>query len=110
MQMARKYSVSEIDALRQAVENQYLWGRYQGPVLSHGGGASYGMSRSYMETDKATVVEDRVRTFMLAGLTAQDLYAQERDREIQLERGRQERADQSLAQANVTAVFGIARG
>lgn len=33
-----------------------------------------GMSRSYREDEKIKAVEEMVRTYMLAGLTAKDLY------------------------------------
>lgn len=72
--MERKYSVAEIDALRRAVDNQYLWGRYSGP-------RGDGCSGSFKETDKAKVVEERVRTYMLAGITAEDLLAEEKERD-----------------------------
>lgn len=68
-QEMRKYSVQEIDELRHLVENQYLWGSYSGPSQFSNGG----MSRSYSETEKAKVVEEQVRTWMLAGKTAKDL-------------------------------------
>ncbi len=76
--MERKYSVSEIDALRRAVDNKYLWGRYHGPR----GGLE--CSISYKEADKAVVVEARVRTYMLAGFTAEDLLQEEKEREGRL--------------------------
>lgn len=68
--MERAYTVSEIDALRQAVENKWLYGSYS---LSGGGS-----SRSYYEAEKTRCVEELVRTHMLAGHTAEDLYATER--------------------------------
>lgn len=64
--MERKYSVHEIDDLRQVVENKYLFGVYRGPS----GSCS---SRCYREPEKTTVVEEQVRTWMLAGVTAEDL-------------------------------------
>ena len=67
----RKYSVSELDALRHAVENKWLWGRYGGPNES---GWS---SRCYREEEKTKAVEELVRTHMLAGHTAEDLFASE---------------------------------
>ena len=66
----RAYTVREVDALRMAVENKWLYGRYN-PYQS-------GFSRSYMEQDKSKAVEELVRTHMLAGHTAEDLYASER--------------------------------
>lgn len=69
----RKYSVSELNALRGAVENKWLWGRYN---LCGSGG----FSRSYSEEEKTKAVEQMVRTHMCAGHTAEDLYASEQDR------------------------------
>lgn len=66
----KKYSVSELDALRIAVEHKWLWGTYNFS-------AKQGFSRSYREEEKAKAVEELVRTHMLAGHTAEDLYASE---------------------------------
>lgn len=63
----RKYSVNEIDALRRAVENKYLYGSYAQRF------AINRTSRCYREEEKAVVVEQQVRTHMLAGHTAEDL-------------------------------------
>lgn len=70
--MARKYSVDEIDALRNAVNNRYLWGNAKGPFCVTEGGGSYS-SRSFNETDRVKTVEEQVRTYMLAGITGPDL-------------------------------------
>lgn len=69
----RSYTVSELDELRQAIELKWLYGWYSGPP-----GA--GSSRSYKEDEKTACVEQMVRTSMLAGHTADDLYASERER------------------------------
>lgn len=66
----RAYTVGEIDALRQAVEHKWLFGSY-GQI----GNCS---SRCYSEPEKTGCVEALVRTHMLAGHTAADLYASER--------------------------------
>jgi len=68
----RAYTVAEIDDLRRACENLYLWGRFSG--LS----GNSNMSRTYTESDKVRAVEETVRTYMTAGHTAEDLYASER--------------------------------
>lgn len=65
IEMERAYTVQEIDALRQVVRREYLFGSYAGPLGSGG--------RSYNEVDMEAVVEERVRTWMLAAKTAQDL-------------------------------------
>lgn len=70
--MPKEYSVQELEALRRAVENKYLYGSYS---PAHGSGM---MSRSYKEAEKAIVVEEQVRTHMMAGHTAKDLIGIER--------------------------------
>lgn len=70
----RAYTVQEIDALRQAVDNKYLFGRYRGPAESE----DCTNSRPFMEKDRVLTVEQRVRTHMLAGHTAADLLESER--------------------------------
>ncbi len=69
----RAYTVSEIDALREVVQNKWLFGSYS-PSQEN----VYSFSRSYSEGDKVKCVEELVRTWMLAGKTAEDLYASER--------------------------------
>jgi hypothetical protein len=61
----KKYSVAEIDGLREVVKNIYLWGSANpvGPA---------GFSRQYKEDEMVRAVEEQVRTYMLAGLTAAD--------------------------------------
>lgn len=66
----RAYTAGELNALRQAVENMWLFGSY--------GQNGNCMSRVYMSDEKAFAVEQLVRTHMLAGHTAADLYASER--------------------------------
>lgn len=67
----RSYTVSELDALRDVMENKYLYGSYGGPPRVHGGF----MSRSYREDEKVKAVEEMVRTAMIAGHTAEDYLA-----------------------------------
>lgn len=69
-----KYSVHDLDKLRQACGNKYIWGRYN---IMPTTGPSWGWS--YTEIDKYKCVEEMVRTHMIAGHTAEDLYASERD-------------------------------
>jgi hypothetical protein len=70
--MDRAYTVSEIDALRDAVENKWLWGSYSGPSRD----ADF--SRAYKPEEKQKAVEEMVRTHMIAGHSAEDLLASER--------------------------------
>jgi hypothetical protein len=67
----RAYTVSEIEALRWAVENKWLFGSYNFS-------SSAMSSRCYSNDEKTKCVEQIVRTHMLAGHTASDLYASER--------------------------------
>ena len=67
----RAYTVAEIDALRRCHENKFLSGYYGGPRVPRSDG--YGRTRSYIESEKTLYVEERVRTSMMAGHTAQDL-------------------------------------
>lgn len=62
--MDRAYTVAEVAALRDVIENKFLYGAYRG---------GEGVSRSYGASEKETHVEERVRTHMLAGHTAKDL-------------------------------------
>jgi hypothetical protein len=62
--------VKELDALRFAVEMKWLFGRYNPP--------NSGCSRQYSGSEKSKAVEEMVRTHMLAGHIAEDLYASER--------------------------------
>lgn len=66
----RKYSVSELDKLRKAVEHKWLFGSYSLQPIS-------GWGRSYNPAEKDKAVEEMVRTHMLAGHTVEDLYASE---------------------------------
>jgi len=69
--MKKKYSVAEIDTLRGACSTLYLFGTL---VQT----AQGGMSRSYQEADKAVAVEAMCRTYMTAGITAEDLYGEKK--------------------------------
>ena len=69
--ISRRYTVAEIEALRDCFENKYLWGSYTLPE----GVAS---SNAYRESDKITTVEEWVRTHMMAGHTAEDLINSEK--------------------------------
>lgn len=72
----RAYTVSEIDALRSACEQRYLWGTTYSITSASGSYAS----QSYKESDKIAAVEQMVRTYMLGGITAGDIHAEDRAR------------------------------
>jgi hypothetical protein len=87
----RKYTVAEIDALRKAIETRWLFGSSLPPMDSPSQNVSgYGslnwnviggggrMSRSYLEDEKTKVVEEILRTHMLAGHIASDIYDADR--------------------------------
>lgn len=77
----RRYTIAEIDALREAYRNLYLWGNYKGPNVSqysigpdgYGSGGGGGCSRNFNENDLTKIVEEQVRTSMMAGHTVADL-------------------------------------
>jgi hypothetical protein len=66
----RAYTVAEIDALRRAIfkRHDFWWAR--------GGGTRefYNENAAVIAANKATV-EDELRTYMLAGVTAEDVEA-----------------------------------
>lgn len=72
----RSYTVDEIDALRYALEERFVWGSSLGPNTS----MSSGLGRSYQKQDMIATVEAQLRTFMLAGVTAEDIFAEDRRR------------------------------
>lgn len=74
----RAYTIKELDALRNAVRNKELWGSYGGPDPVPVGQVANGCSRSFKPDELTRVVEEQVRTYMLAGHTAQDLLASEK--------------------------------
>lgn len=64
--MNRAYTVEELDALRRACSNRWLYGTSDLPSGNF-------MSRSYKEDERVRSVEELVRTHMIAGHVAQDL-------------------------------------
>lgn len=67
--MERAYTVAEIDALRSVCKMRWLFGTTEP-------GNSF--SRSYKAEELDHGVEQLVRTYMLAGLTAGDILEQDR--------------------------------
>lgn len=68
--MDRAYTVKELDALREVVRRKIEWGTYGQPgPTAHG----------FCQTQPAltAMVEEKVRTHMVAGHTAEDLIASE---------------------------------
>jgi hypothetical protein len=64
----RAYTVNEIDNLRSAVENRLIWGHAGGHQWKPGEASVFGRM-----CPSETCVQERVRTYMLAGITSQDL-------------------------------------
>lgn len=64
----RAYTVKELDALRAACDQRWLWG------TTKPAGPGNQMTRAYKEHERSVAVEELVRTHMLAGHTADDLY------------------------------------
>lgn len=67
MKSERAYTVNDIDALREACRERWLWG-----TTKHAEGSR--VSRSYRQEDMDRAVEELVRTYMMAGITADDIY------------------------------------
>lgn len=61
--LPRTYTVEEIDDLSAVVEHVWLWGSLD----------TDGCSRSYKPHEKEIAVQERVRTYMMAGVTADDI-------------------------------------
>jgi hypothetical protein len=85
--MDRAYTVKEIDALRKLCVDKWLFGSFfpyfqplkpilgfDGNIIGYSGGSSF--SRSYKQTEMDAGVEQLVRTYMMAGITAEDIFAQ----------------------------------
>ena len=78
----RKYSVSEIDMMREAIRHQLIWGDIYGTPIKTAEYAS--TSYNAEQVDRAT--EDRLRTYMLAGIDPSELiYNEARDGEKKAE-------------------------
>lgn len=69
--ISRAYTVQEIDSLREAVKNKYIFGAYDRRLARD-------MGRGYNEVAMSKAVEDQVRTWMLAGKTSEDLMNSEK--------------------------------
>lgn len=68
--MKTSYTIKEIDELRSAVDTLVCFGTLRPKNGSWG--------RSFSAGERETVVEARLRTYMSAGKTAQDLYDAEK--------------------------------
>lgn len=68
----RGYTVREIDELRSACEDRWLYGTTN---ITHSM-----MGRSWVGAEKDKGVEEFVRTFMLAGIVAEDIYKEDSER------------------------------
>ena len=77
----RRYTVREIDELREVCDMRYMWGTTV-PGFDPTGGIHH--SRTYRETERVTAVEQMIRTYMLAGITAKQI--REEDKRLAEER------------------------
>ncbi len=66
----RSYTVAEIDDLREACTLRWLFGTAFPTFGSQG--------RVYNQEQKVRCVEELVRTYMLAGIIAEDIYEEDR--------------------------------
>lgn len=73
MKSEKAYTLKEIEDLRRLCNNKYCFGWYVIPENLPKDGY---WGRSYQEKDKIFAVEEMVRTFMIAGLTAEDVRKQ----------------------------------
>lgn len=84
----RAYTVSEIDKLRLICDERWL----TGTTFYHPELPSYG--RSYKEYERIREVEEHVRTYMLAGILAEEIRASDRIQgEARLERVRKNKKE-----------------
>jgi hypothetical protein len=65
----RAYTVKEIDALRKVVQMRWLFGTTNLKNTQ--------MSRRYKEEELQVAVEQQLRTYMLAGIVAEDIVAED---------------------------------
>lgn len=83
---SRKYTAREVDELRSVCETKWLYGttywEYPTDTASIDSDgiffANTRMSRAYREEEKVKAVEELVRTYMLAGITAKDIIEEDR--------------------------------
>ena len=66
----RAYTVVEIDQMRTAIDFRFLYGIKPSQRPPNG---KWFSSRTYKEEEKAVVVEELLRTYMLAGVSPEDL-------------------------------------
>jgi len=71
---SRVYTVKELDDLRAACRTRWLYGTTKPPR------AGFGTSRQFGEGELDRAVEELVRTHMIAGHTAEDIYEADRQK------------------------------
>jgi len=90
--MDRAYTVKEIDELREAVELRYRWGTSvfdDAPELfplrvSNG---IVLQERCFGWSEMVKIVEDRLRTYMVAGIVAADIFEADREANAKADKG-----------------------
>lgn len=80
-EVSRRYTVREIDELRVACGERYLFGTTYFEFDATG---ATSWSRTYREKEAVVAVEGMVRTYMLAGITAKQIW--EEDKRLAKER------------------------
>lgn len=68
--MKKAYTVKEIDALRNACDERYMSRYVPGAVYT-----------GYSDSKRILAVEEMVRTYMLAGITAEDIIEADRPKD-----------------------------
>ena len=71
--MSRAYTIEEIDDLREVLRDRIVWGTCCREAIA-------GSSGSYRRDEMERTAEDQLRTAMLAGHTADDFRAADRER------------------------------
>jgi len=66
----RSYTVAEIDRMREAISCEWLYGMKISKHRMRKGGT---ISRGYNEVERTKCVEEMLRTYMLAGVSPEEL-------------------------------------
>lgn len=68
--MEKSYTVKEIDKLRMACRSRFLYGTTNPENIPRA-------SRSYAEDQMSKSVEEMIKTYMVAGIIAEDIYLED---------------------------------
>ena len=83
---SRRYTAREVDELRSVCETKWLYGTtyWEYPTDTTKGFVHTRMSRAYREEEKVKAVEELVRTYMLAGITAKQIIKEDKRKALRL--------------------------